>query len=94
MTALERCGQCHVEQLTEEVFRRSRFAGLRGRGVADRAHPAAPPVMPHRLFLRERCESCHVGPAARPEIRTTHPERTRCRQCHVEQAMVGRFGAG
>jgi predicted CXXCH cytochrome family protein len=33
--------------------------------------------------MRENCAACHVGPGAREEIITTHPERTRCRQCHV-----------
>jgi hypothetical protein len=33
--------------------------------------------------MRENCAACHTGPAAREEIRTTHPERIRCRQCHV-----------
>jgi cytochrome c-type protein NapB len=33
--------------------------------------------------MRENCAACHTGPAAREEIRTSHPERTRCRQCHV-----------
>jgi nitrate reductase (cytochrome), electron transfer subunit len=94
MTALLRCRQCHVERTTEGVFRESRFVGRRSEGVSERAHAMAPPVMPHRAFLRERCDSCHVGPAARPEIRTSHPERTRCRQCHVEQRGAGRFQAG
>jgi len=94
MTALLRCRQCHVEQTTERVFRATRFVGWRNDAVAERAFTGAPPVMPHRVFLRERCESCHVGPAARSEIRTSHPERTRCRQCHVEQRGSGRFQAG
>jgi len=42
-----------------------------------------PPPIPHGLAFRERCGTCHAGPAAVAEIRTTHPERTDCRTCHV-----------
>lgn len=44
---------------------------------------APPPPIPHELTVRSNCLACHAGPAAVPEIRTTHPERTNCRQCHV-----------
>lgn len=43
----------------------------------------APPPIPHDLQFRENCLTCHAGPAAVAEIRTTHPERGDCRQCHV-----------
>jgi predicted CXXCH cytochrome family protein len=46
-------------------------------------YDGAPPTIPHKVFMRENCGACHVGPGAREEILTTHPERTRCRQCHV-----------
>lgn len=42
-----------------------------------------PPPIPHDLQFRENCLTCHAGPAAVAEIRTTHPERANCRQCHV-----------
>jgi cytochrome c-type protein NapB len=41
--------------------------------------------------MRENCAACHAGPAAREEIRTSHPERTRCRQCHVEVTARSEF---
>jgi nitrate reductase (cytochrome), electron transfer subunit len=44
-----------------------------------------PPPIPHDLPFRENCLTCHAGPAAVAEIRTTHPERANCRQCHVAQ---------
>jgi cytochrome c-type protein NapB len=82
--AAARCQQCHVFQRGEEVFRESDFAGLAQHfAKADRLYPGAPPVIPHRVFMRENCTSCHSGPAARPEIRCTHPQRANCRQCHV-----------
>lgn len=78
------CRQCHVFQSTTEAFAESSFAGLaqdlrRGR----RMYLGAPPVIPHPVLMRENCNACHSGPAARPEIRCSHPQRTNCQQCHV-----------
>ena len=84
MSALSRCSQCHVFATTEEVFVGNAFAGLRQdlrRG--ERLNPLAPPTRPHSSFMRENCTACHSGPAAREEIRTSHPERAQCVQCHV-----------
>jgi cytochrome c-type protein NapB len=83
---LARCQQCHVFQEKDEAWVETSFAGLgqdlrRGRRLYD----GAPPVIPHLTFMRENCQACHSGPAAREEIRTSHPDRPRCRQCHVEQ---------
>ena len=61
--------------------------------AGDRASGGAPPRIPHRILMRENCGSCHDGPAAREEIRTSHPERTRCRQCHVPVAGTGTFSS-
>lgn len=88
-----RCVQCHVARTTEALFVESRFEGLRQdlrRG--ERLHAFAPPVLPHPRFMREDCLACHDGPAAREEIRTSHPERARCAQCHAEQRTLGHFG--
>ncbi|MBI4606164.1 MAG: hypothetical protein HY721_29715 [Planctomycetes bacterium] len=82
--ASARCLQCHVFRETAAVFVASAFEGLRQdlrRG--RRLNPLAPPVIPHQTLLRENCAACHTGPAAREEIRCTHPERVRCTQCHV-----------
>lgn len=79
-----RCRQCHVFSRTSEVFVASGFTGMAQdlrRGT--RLYDGAPPVIPHPVFMRENCIACHTGPAAREEIRTSHPERTRCRQCHA-----------
>jgi cytochrome c-type protein NapB len=81
-----RCRQCHVFRQTEELFVPTAFEGLKqvprkgGRMYAD-----APPVIPHHLFMRENCNACHSGPAAREEIRCSHPDRVRCLQCHARQ---------
>ncbi|MCG8590585.1 MAG: hypothetical protein MJE66_14940, partial [Proteobacteria bacterium] len=84
-----RCVQCHVYAAAEGVFRENAFQGLaqdlrRGRRLSD----LSPPVMPHPRFMRENCAACHTGPAAREEIRTSHPERQRCGQCHVERIVT------
>jgi nitrate reductase cytochrome c-type subunit len=80
------CQQCHVFRRDEKTFLdlENDFVGLAQQfAQADRLYPGAPPVIPHRLFMRENCTSCHSGPAARPEIVCKHTERTNCRQCHV-----------
>lgn len=81
-----RCTQCHVYRTTDTLFVASTFEGLaQDLRRGERQHPEAPPVVPHPVFMRENCTACHAGPAAREEIRTTHPERQNCRQCHVER---------
>jgi cytochrome c-type protein NapB len=78
------CQQCHVFRRQDELFRENDFAGLAQRfEPADRLYAGAPPVIPHRVFMRENCAACHSGPVARPEILCRHIERTNCRQCHV-----------
>lgn len=84
LSGLSNCQQCHVFRRGEEVFVDSDFAGLaQAFARADRLYPGAPPVIPHPVFMRENCNSCHSGPTARPEIRCAHAQRTNCRQCHV-----------
>ena len=83
---MRRCSQCHVPAATTALFVPSRFNGLpQGPWRGARFYDRAPPTIPHALQLRENCLSCHAGPAARAEIRTSHPERVRCRQCHVPE---------
>jgi len=78
------CRQCHVFATTQAKFVATSFTQRSRRPEhGTRQHPAAPPVIPHAIQLRENCQGCHAGPAARPEIRCTHPERVQCRQCHV-----------
>ena len=92
MSAISRCRQCHVFRLTEELFVASEFRGLRqDLRKGKRLNPLAPPTVPHKTFMRENCIACHSGPAAREEIRTSHPERARCRQCHVAVTTTASF---
>jgi cytochrome c-type protein NapB len=84
--AMRRCRQCHAPVSVTTSYVASRFTGLaQGQWQGQRATPGAPPTIPHTLQLRGECLTCHAGPAARAEIRTTHPERARCRQCHVPE---------
>lgn len=85
--AFPNCRQCHVPRTTDSVFRENTLAAALEPRSARRAYTGAPPVMPHRRFMRENCLACH-GPQARPDIKKTpHPERAHCVQCHVEQAL-------
>ena len=91
--AMTNCRQCHLFQRGESAFVNSDFSGLPvSSKPGDRLFAGAPPTIPHRLAMRENCLACHDGPAARPEIRCTHPERVNCRQCHVSPATVAQFG--
>jgi cytochrome c-type protein NapB len=92
------CRQCHLFQRVADpgdVFVANTFVGLsQDLRHGRRLNPLAPPVIPHRVFMRENCVACHSGPAAREEIRTSHPERMNCRQCHVEQVTSDTFQGG
>ncbi|UCF37765.1 MAG: hypothetical protein JSU96_02550 [Acidobacteriota bacterium] len=82
------CLQCHVgtaplpiAETTPDVA--SDWKGLAEPTLIERANPKAPPSIPHRLFLRDRCLSCHHPDHPNPAQRTSHPERSNCQQCHV-----------
>lgn len=79
------CRQCHLFKTSDELFVDSTFVGApQVISGGTRLYPGAPPVMPHPLFMRENCTSCHSGPSARPEIICSHPDRANCMQCHVQ----------
>ncbi len=87
-----RCKQCHVFGTNRGVFAENSFTGFeQNLDLGARLSLVSPPTIPHHLQLRENCNACHAGPAAREEIRTTHPERTRCRQCHAAVSTRDRF---
>lgn len=92
MSAVSRCRQCHVFRNTEATFVANGFVGLRqDLRAGRRLNSLSPPTIPHKTFMRENCTACHTGPAAREEIRTSHPERPRCRQCHVPSTTAATF---
>lgn len=84
MSDASRCQQCHVFQTVKTEYVANDFRGLRqGERRGERLYPGAPPTIPHATFMHESCASCHTGPAARWEVRCSHPERTNCVQCHA-----------
>ncbi len=80
------CQQCHVSGVRRDLppFRENEFVGWSLPGKGSRAHPLAPPTVPHALFMRENCLSCH-GPTGHHRIATPHPWRSQCLQCHVPE---------
>ncbi len=86
------CLQCHATRenalpaplLPHTVSELSTFQGLASPGHGPRAWSIAPPQIPHRTFMRERCVSCH-GPWSQG-ISSSHPARQSCTQCHTPAA--------
>ena len=77
------CRQCHVPKNSEDLFVATSWSRTKGPSVGHKALMTSPPIIPHQIQMRENCLSCHAGPSAPKEIRTTHPNRINCRQCHV-----------
>lgn len=63
------------------------FVGMASPEAGPRAWSIAPPQIPHRTWLRERCDSCH-GENGRNGMQTPHPYRDSCTQCHTAPAEV------
>jgi len=61
------------------------FTGAPAAAPIARAHPDAPPVIPHPLWMRENCMSCH-GAGGSSAIKPDHGGRQSCLQCHATQA--------
>ncbi len=85
------CIQCHAPSVGPgggafaPVSVTNSFAGLPPAARGTRAHPDAPPTIPHGTHLRQNCLSCH-GPGGSSAIKTTHPHQTSCLQCHATDA--------
>lgn len=79
----EACYQCHVPQLTEELFVETDWRSTSTPSLGRSQLGGSPPPVPHHLQMREDCIACHAGPAAVAEIRVEHASRGNCRQCHV-----------
>ncbi|MFO0696372.1 MAG: hypothetical protein U0230_22590 [Polyangiales bacterium] len=88
------CLQCHApergtptrETLAPSVATTSSFEGTSSPTQGERAWPGAPPTIPHRTFMRERCASCHGTWAT--GLASTHPWRQSCTQCHAPSAPL------
>jgi cytochrome c-type protein NapB len=87
------CTQCHVVARDPRPVARTPeapandWAGIATWGKGTRAHPTAPPTIPHPTAMRGDCSSCHgvTGPNG---IRSTHPWRQSCTQCHAPDARL------
>lgn len=89
------CIQCHVPRsgpapvLAQApglpAFEDNLFVGAGAAGRGSRAWPGAPPTIPHTLWMRQECASCH-GAGGLEGLRTSHPERPLCQQCHVPES--------
>lgn len=96
------CTQCHVavespqpwqEWRVDELPLASDFLGARSQDEGGRAYEGAPPLIPHRAWMRQECMSCH-GPQGWPGIQTTHPERQSCQQCHGPSSSLDQHPQG
>lgn len=96
------CTQCHVveeapmpggaELPPDPRAVPNSFVGTVSPVQGPRAWSIAPPQIPHRTWMRERCDSCH-GVNGRDALRSTHPWRESCEQCHTAPAALdGRGG--
>ncbi len=92
---LVNCQQCHIRADDKiKTFRRNTFVGLAEPKALPRPQPAGPPLIPHRLFMRENCLICHHDRSRKEIIQTTHPQRLNCQQCHVPQnEQIDLFGS-
>lgn len=84
------CLQCHARS-GEGLFVETDWQSSKKPVLHRPALPGNPPPIPHTLQLRDNCLACHAGPAAVPEVRTSHPERLNCRQCHVPRQVQDVF---
>jgi cytochrome c-type protein NapB len=84
------CTQCHVDGYArgaDSFFGDNDFRGLAAAVHGERAFAGAPPVIPHSVWMRGDCLSCH-GSTGPPALRTTHPERQNCFQCHLPSSSL------
>ncbi|HJP30272.1 MAG TPA: hypothetical protein QGF95_06930 [Candidatus Latescibacteria bacterium] len=92
------CLQCHAQSMAVsegmESLADNDWLSVRIPSLHRPALPGNPPPMPHGLQLRQSCLSCHAGPAAVPDVRTSHPERVNCQQCHVPRNTQEVFQRG
>jgi cytochrome c-type protein NapB len=94
--SLTSCTQCHVVAaapmpgdvgLGDPRAVSNSFTGMMSPVHGPRAWSIAPPQVPHRTWMRERCESCH-GLNGRSGMQTPHPQRDNCEQCHAAPAVL------
>ena len=79
------CQQCHVQAKMVPSAKEpaTSWHGLDEPTRGERGYLISPPTVPHRIYLRENCLSCHGPQNPDMRMRTSHPERSSCLQCHV-----------
>ena len=89
------CTQCHVPQQQiqedEQQWLRNSFVGKPSAKQGERAFTGAPPIIPHSVWMRQDCLSCH-GPNGQSSMRSGHVWRTNCLQCHGQSADLNQLG--
>jgi len=78
------CWQCHVEQKDKSFYVKSDFQPNRYHKY-PKPEPEVPPFRPHPLQNREKCETCHLGENADPDLVTPHGPREGCPMCHMDK---------
>lgn len=84
------CSQCHAVKREPDTYvaglgeypQEHGFEGATEPSHGKRAWEGAPPTIPHPVFMRENCASCH-GVHGAQGMRSTHPARQSCQQCHA-----------
>ena len=82
------CRQCHTPSAQDQERVPLRWRGADWPVLARRSDAAPPPPIPHDLWMRNDCRTCHVGPGAVAELRITHADWINCRQCHVMAGAI------
>jgi len=78
-----RCPQCHASGGTPRAAATLTWDTSVWPPIPSTTEGEFPPPIPHSLQFRENCLTCHSGPSAVAQIRTSHPEWADCRTCHV-----------
>lgn len=91
----QNCTQCHVPASGQHELKPiagpetgkllsagNSFAGIPPVQHGKTAYTGAPPTLPHPVWMRQNCLSCH-GEGRPSAIRTSHPQRQNCLQCHA-----------
>jgi len=94
---LAACTQCHVEgsafpeplgPTLPPAVPVSTFEGVEAPLSGTRSYPGAPPTIPHPVWMREQCTSCHSSTGGSP-LRPSHSAwQTDCQQCHASSAEL------
>lgn len=85
------CRQCHAPGVAVQARHELDWSAASWPTIAQPGAGDTPPVIPHDVTMRSDCLTCHAGPGAVAEIRTTHADRANCRQCHLLDSGEGEY---